>query len=364
MHDMGAFIQGDHALGHGGRRGDTGYGIPRRRDGRLHHPGVLGRVQLRDPARGQGDAIQRRESPFVPAVVQGIAVRSPTVDPHALHPGGIGQGGALDQHPPPARIRIQHDQAVPLPIRYDIGQPLPIRGVGGLKDRRIRVSRDQHFVCQPTAVRIDPGGLQPRAVPGHLRLVPFDPRDPLAVRVPGRLHVEIGAADQVDGPAAALAVDQGDDVDGFAGVDVDHPPSIPRHGGSGGRAESGRDRPGRSGGEGLSVQPAVLFGEDDEVIRHGEIAAPVSDAGPDRMPVRQVVRRLVAPAADEHPGIRALFQPDQAGAVADPLHVVERRAGPHGLCRDGALPVTVRDGNAFHVFTRCCRVDHSGRKRV
>ena len=223
---MIAFVQGDHAFRNGGRRSDTGHGIPDRGDGDLHHPGVPGGFELSLPAGRHGDLPQRREALFVAAVVERIAVRPPAVDPHALHPGRVGQGGALCHDVPLARIEVQRDQVLPLSFRNDVGKPPAVGREGGLEYRRIRISRDQPLVFHRAAGGIDPGGLQPRAVPGHLRLVPLDPGDPLAVGMPGRLHVEIGAAHQVHRPSAALAVDQGDDVYRFTGMDVQHPLSI------------------------------------------------------------------------------------------------------------------------------------------
>ena len=62
---------------------------------------------------------------------------------------------------------------------------------------------------------------QAGAVPGHLRMVPFDPREAVAAGMPRWLHVKVGSLDEALWPTTPCRIDYGEAVAVLVVVDID-----------------------------------------------------------------------------------------------------------------------------------------------
>ena len=190
------------------------------------------------------------------------------------------------------------------------------------------------------------GQAQLAAVPGHVRVIPLQPRHARAVGMPRRLHVEVAPQRQPLRPVRAFGINDGQAIHVLVGVHVDHPAPVGRYGGGGGRAKRRRDRPRRSPGEGLAVDPLIgLVHEERLPPRQREVTAAVADLGAHGVFARQVARALpVGVLRHEHAAAVAPLEPAERAAIGVPGGVAQAERLRQHLRGDRARPEA---GHAF-----------------
>ena len=111
-------------------------------------------------------------------------------------------------------------------------------------------------------------------------MIPFDPRETVAARMPSWLHVKIGSLDEALRPTASRGIDYGEAVAVFVVVDIDQMAARGRRCRGRGIAKGGDNGLSWSAGEGLPIEAAgLLLGKVRIAAMDGEVAAAVADAG-------------------------------------------------------------------------------------
>ena len=179
-------------------------------------------------------------------------------------------------------------------------------------------------------------------------MVPFDPGELLAGRVPRRLHVEVAAGTYPLRPVLAFGVDDRDDVDVFIGVDVGEPAAVGRDRGAGGGPETWSDGRRLTPGERLPVDALVVLGNEvGNPVGQREVAAAVANKGANAEIGGEIARSIRALLNNENTAIRASLDPTECFAVRIPGWLTEAQVCGEGLRRDWARPEAV-DGAFGH----------------
>ena len=297
------------------------------RQGRLFEVGVRlePAVQIGCRVALQVVAPKPPEARLVAHVVQGAAVMREAVRAAALLPGRLPHVGAIGrQHAVTVIVQVVQVNIAPARGVGHVGQMAAIRRKRRLKDSH-RFTAGQRPHVRQTGSAVAAGlhrrHLEQRALPRHLRMLPLHPGEPVSLRVPARLHVEIRARCQFLRPRLPRGIHDGQAIHILIRVHEDHPAAVRRHRWRRGVPECRRQRLCRSAGQGLPVQPPAGLAEIDPTARDAKIAAAVADPRPHRQR-RQIPRRLLARRqAHQHPPVRAPLQPHQGLAVAVPRHV-------------------------------------------
>ena len=266
------------------------------------------------------------EASLVAHVVQGAAVVREAVRASALLPGRLSYVGAIGrQHAVTVVVQVVQIEVAPARFVGHVGQMAAIRRKRGLKNSRRFISGQPSDVFQAGNAITAGGhlrGSEQRAVPRHLGMIPFDPGDPISLRMPARLHVKVRAHRQLFRPRSAFGIDNCQAVHVLIGVHENDPALVGRNRRRRGVTERRCQRFGGPSAKRLAVQPPTGFAEIGPAARNAEITAPVADPGSHRKRRRQVPRRfLPRRQAYQHPTVGAPLQPYQGLAIAIPRHI-------------------------------------------
>ena len=297
---------------------------------------------------------QRRTAPAQPNRIDRIARRSPGVGPEPLDPSRPRIFGRLLYQRPQRSVRqvVEPEIEPAFPIG-DEAQVAAVRGKSRLEDRdgtrRIAGHPHRFRSFSSRCSGADLPQVEGASVPRHVGVVPRDPGDPAAVRVPGRLHVEVASGRQLNRPAGAVGPGQTEAVDTLGGMHVDQPAPVRR----GGRRR--RPAPRRGHGHRFRVLQSVAKDppagdEKDLAAGNRKVAAAVSHAGSDGTFGDQVAGRPVEGFAnhqDPRPG--TVFPPDQASGCR-PSDVARTDPRSPLAGRQRTLPESVREH--LHSFIR------------
>ena len=291
-------------------------------------------IQLREARFGAGGQLvtpQAEEAPFVAQEQQRGPVMRPGENAQALRPGRAPMVSIRRRQLTlrPALQVVQPKLTCAADVA-DEGQPAPVWRKLRLQDGRVLVAGQHARVDaarQALVILFQCEQAQGRAVPGHLRLVPGDAGNCLAIGMPGRLHDEVTCREEFRGPGLAGAIHQRQTILAFMAVDIGQPAPVrgdPRRCYC---AEARRDGLRFATRQRLPIEAALRPGEENLARGHGEIAAAVAHQRAHGQFRRQVARGILSLLCDEDALGATIFKPHEGIAGPVPLYVNQTQPG-------------------------------------